>query len=166
MLDSTWDAVDKLEGGPQSVELRTLVNVDHPVGGRLAVPHRVIQKSLNPGEDHLEDAEPAAQPLPCQQVALLRYQRLLGRPQLLNVRHDLQRCVPVTQLVVRVKRDLERVYLHLLGLQSLLLGLRLLTLLAEGAREDVLEGGGVQEVAHLLLGKRLLDQQTEQYRVS
>ena len=83
----------------------------------------VVEAHLDPVEDHLEDGEAAAQPLPCEEVPLPGDLRLLGSAQLLDVRHDLERRV--------------------LRLQPLLLRLRLLPLLAEGPRQDVLEGSRV-----------------------
>ena len=87
---NTWYAVNKLQGGPQPVELRALVNVDDAVSRGFAVPDRVLEESLDPVEDDLEDAEAAAEPLSGQQVSLAGDLRLLGRAQLLNVGDHLQ----------------------------------------------------------------------------
>ena len=46
------------------MELRALVNVDDAVSRGFAVPDRVLEESLDPVEDDLEDAEAAAEPLP------------------------------------------------------------------------------------------------------
>jgi len=59
---SNWNAVDELQGGPEPVELGALVDVDHPVGRRLAVPDGVVQVALNPVENDLEDGEAATKP--------------------------------------------------------------------------------------------------------
>ena len=72
------------------MELRALVDVDDPVGRGLPVPDRVLKEALDPVEDHLEDAEAAAQPLPGEQVALPRNLSLLGCAQFLDIWHNLQ----------------------------------------------------------------------------
>ena len=90
LSSNTWYAVNKLQGGPQPVELRALVNVDDAVSRGLAVPDRVLEESLDPVKDDLEDAEAAAEPLSGEQVSLPGDLRLLGRAQLLNVGDHLQ----------------------------------------------------------------------------
>ena len=42
LIFSDGDAVDKLEGGPEPVELGALVDVHHSIGGRLAMPDGII----------------------------------------------------------------------------------------------------------------------------
>ncbi len=48
-----WNAVDKLQRGPQSVELGALVDVDDPIGGRAALPHGIVQEGLDAVQDYL-----------------------------------------------------------------------------------------------------------------
>ena len=72
------------------MELRALVNVDDAVSRGLAVPDRVLEEALDPVEDDLEDAEAAAEPLPCKEVALPRYLGLLSCTELLDVWDNLQ----------------------------------------------------------------------------
>lgn len=83
------DAVDELQRRPQAVELAALVDVDDPVGRGLALPDGVVQVALDAVENHLEDGEAAAQPLPREEVAFARYLRLLGVAQLFDVDDDL-----------------------------------------------------------------------------
>ena len=89
-LNNTWYTVDKLQGRPESVELRAFVDVDDPVGWRLPMPDSVLEEALDPVEDDLEDAEAAAQPLPGEQVALPRNLSLLSCPEFLDIWHNLQ----------------------------------------------------------------------------
>ena len=72
------------------MELRALVDVDDPVGRGLPVPDRVLEEALDPVENHLEDAEAAAQPLPGEQVALPCNLSLLSCPEFLDIWHNLQ----------------------------------------------------------------------------
>lgn len=72
------DAVDKLHGAPEPVELHTLVDVHDAVGGRRAPPDGVLQVAPDAGQDDLEHGQPAAQPLLGQQVALPSDGDLLG----------------------------------------------------------------------------------------
>lgn len=64
------DAVDKLHGTPQAVELHTLVHMHHAVGGRRTAPHPVLQETADARQDDLEHGEAAAQTLFGQQVPL------------------------------------------------------------------------------------------------
>lgn len=72
------DAVDKLHGAPKAVELHTLVDVHHPVGGRRSTPHAVLQEAADACQDDLEHGEAAAQALFGQQVSLTGNGNLLG----------------------------------------------------------------------------------------
>ena len=54
----------------------------------------------------------------------------------------------------------------LLGLESFLFGLWLLSLLTERSWQNVLERSGVQQITDLILRQRLLDQKTEQNGVT
>ena len=54
----------------------------------------------------------------------------------------------------------------LLGLESFLFGLWLLSLLTERSGQNVLERSGVQQITDLILRQRLLDQKTEQNGVT
>lgn len=47
LMCSYRDAVDKLHGAPQAVELHTLVHVHHPVGGWRSTPHPVLQEAAD-----------------------------------------------------------------------------------------------------------------------
>ena len=87
------DAVDELEGGPQAVELGALVDVDHPVLRGFPVPNGVVEESLDAGEDRREDGEAAAEALPRQEIPFAGDLRLLRVADLVDVLHDLQRCV-------------------------------------------------------------------------
>ena len=84
--------------------------------------------------------------LPREQIPLSCNLCLLGCPQLLDVRNNLKGGI--------------------FRLQSFLFCFWLLSLFAERARKDVLEGGGVQEVANLLLAEGLLDQQAEEHSIA
>ncbi len=64
------DAVHKLHGTPQAVELHTLVNMHHTVGGRRPTPHPVLQETTDARQDDLEHGKTAAQTLFGQQVPL------------------------------------------------------------------------------------------------
>ena len=55
---------------------------------------------------------------------------------------------------------------HLLCLQSFLFGFWLLSLFTEGPGKNVLERSSVEQITDLILGERLLYQQTEQNGVS
>lgn len=75
------DAVDKLHGTPQAVELHALVHVHHAVGGRRPAPHPVLQEAADARQDDLEHGEATAQTLFGQQVALTRNGDLLTKRQ-------------------------------------------------------------------------------------
>lgn len=64
------DAVNKLHGTPEAVELHALVNMHHTVGGRRSAPHAVLQEAADACQDDLEHGEAAAQTLFGQQVSL------------------------------------------------------------------------------------------------
>lgn len=64
------DAVDKLHGAPQAVELHTLVNVHHTVGGRRPAPHPILQEAADACQDDLEHGKATAQTFFGQQVSL------------------------------------------------------------------------------------------------
>ena len=72
------------------MELCALVDIQDSVGWRFSVPYSVLQETLDPVEDDLEDAEAAAEPLPCKEVALPRYLGLLSCTELLDVWDNLQ----------------------------------------------------------------------------
>lgn len=65
-----WDAVNKLHGAPETVELDTLVHVHHTIAGQWATPDGVIQEASHTGEDDFEHGQTTAQPLFGQQVSL------------------------------------------------------------------------------------------------
>lgn len=73
------DAVDKLHGTPQAVELHTLVDVHDPVGGRRATPHPIVQETADACQDDLEHGKAAAKALFGQQVALTCNGNLLDK---------------------------------------------------------------------------------------
>lgn len=75
------DAVDKLHGTPEAVELHTLVNVHHTVGGRRPAPHGVLQEAADARQDDLEHGKAAAQALFGQQVSLTGNGNLLVKQQ-------------------------------------------------------------------------------------
>ncbi len=50
------------------MEFGALVDVDDAVGGRFAVPNRIVQIALDPGQNHLEDREATTKPFAGQQV--------------------------------------------------------------------------------------------------
>lgn len=135
------DAVDELEGGPEPVEFRALVHRENAVDGDRARPDWVVQKGADAIEDHLEDGETAAEPFSGQEVSFPSDERLLGSPQLLDVCNDLEGGVLVFQF--------------------LLFGLQLFPFFHKRPREDVLERGGLQEIAHLLLRHGLLNEEAE-----
>lgn len=64
------NAVDKLHGTPQTMELHTLIDMHHTVGGRRPAPHPVLQEAADTSQDDLEHGKAAAQPLFGQQVPL------------------------------------------------------------------------------------------------
>ena len=72
------------------------------------MPDGVVQESLDPGQNDLEDGEAAAEPLPREEVALFGNLGLFGIPHFVNVLDDLESSV--------------------LGLEALLFGLGLLAL--------------------------------------
>ncbi len=58
------DAVDKLQGRPQTMEFGAFVDVQDTVGGRLALPNGVVEVALDAVENHLKYREAAAEALP------------------------------------------------------------------------------------------------------
>lgn len=72
------NAVDKLHGAPQTVELHALVNVHDAVGGRRPTPHAVVQEAADAGQDDLEHGKAAAKALFGQKVTLACNGDLLG----------------------------------------------------------------------------------------
>jgi hypothetical protein len=83
------DTVDELQGRPQPVELRALVDIDDSVGRRFPVPDGVVQEAFDPGQDHFEDGETAAESFTSQEVSLFCYLGLFGIPHFVNVLNDL-----------------------------------------------------------------------------
>lgn len=72
------NAVDKLHGAPQTVELHALVNVHDAVGGRRPAPHAVVQEAADARQDDLEHGKAAAKALFGQKVTLACNGNLLG----------------------------------------------------------------------------------------
>lgn len=64
------NAVDKLHGAPQTVELHALVDVHDAVGGRRPAPHAVVQEAADARQDDLEHGKAAAKALFGQKVSL------------------------------------------------------------------------------------------------
>lgn len=64
------DAVDKLHGTPQAVELHTLIDMHHTVGGRGPAPHPILQEAADARQDDLEHGKATAQAFFGQQVSL------------------------------------------------------------------------------------------------
>lgn len=54
LVGSHRDAVHKLHGAPQAVELHTLVNVHDAVAGQRPAPDRVLQEAAHSRQDDLE----------------------------------------------------------------------------------------------------------------
>lgn len=73
------DAVDKLHGAPQPVELNTLIHVHDAIGGGRAPPDGVLQVAPDPGQDDLKHGQATAEPLLGQQVTLPSDGNLLGQ---------------------------------------------------------------------------------------
>lgn len=73
------DAVDKLHGAPEAVELHTLVNMHHTVGGRRPAPHAVLQEAAYACQDDFKHGEATAETLFSQQVSLTGNGNLLGK---------------------------------------------------------------------------------------
>ncbi len=78
-MRSHRDAVHKLHGAPQPVELHALVHVHHAVAGQWAAPDWVVQITADASQNDLEYGETAAQPLFRQQVTLTGDGNLLRR---------------------------------------------------------------------------------------
>lgn len=72
------NAVNKLHGTPQAVELHALVYVHHTVGGRRPAPHPVVQEAADARQDDFEHGKAAAQTLFGQQVPLTGNGNLLS----------------------------------------------------------------------------------------
>lgn len=70
LVGSHRDAVHKLHGTPETMELHTLVHVHHAVAGQRPAPDGVIQEASHACEDDLEHGQTAAQPFFGQEVAL------------------------------------------------------------------------------------------------
>lgn len=70
LVGSHRDAVHKLHGTPQTMELHTLVHVHHAIARQRSAPNGVVQEASHPCEDDLEHGQAAAQPLFGQEVAL------------------------------------------------------------------------------------------------
>lgn len=81
LVGSHWDAVDKLHGTPQAVELHALVHMHDAVAGQRPAPDGVLQEATHPRQDDLEHGEAAAEPLLGQQVTLTRDCNLLKKKQ-------------------------------------------------------------------------------------
>ena len=58
--DLTWDTVNELESWPKPVELSALIDIQDTISWRLAVPHCILQETLDSVQDYLEYAEAAA----------------------------------------------------------------------------------------------------------
>lgn len=78
LVCSHGDAVYKLHGTPEAVELHTLVHVHHAVTGQRPAPDRVIQEASHTCKDDFEHGQTAAKPLFGQQVTLTSDGYLLG----------------------------------------------------------------------------------------
>lgn len=63
LVGSYWDAIHKLHGAPETVELHALVDVHHSVAGERAAPDGVLEEAAHTCEDDLEHGQTAAQPL-------------------------------------------------------------------------------------------------------
>lgn len=70
LVGSHRDAVHKLHGAPQAVELHALVHVHDAIAGQRPTPDGVLQEAAHPRQDDLEHGQAAAEPLLGQQVAL------------------------------------------------------------------------------------------------
>lgn len=62
------DAVYKLHGAPEAVELHAFVHMHHTITGQWPTPDGVIQEASHTYEDDLKHGQAAAQPLLGQQV--------------------------------------------------------------------------------------------------
>lgn len=78
LVRADGNAVDKLHGAPQTVELHALVNVHDAVGGRRSAPHAVVQEAADARQDDLEHGKAAAKALFGQKVTLACNGNLLG----------------------------------------------------------------------------------------
>lgn len=63
LVGSHRNAVHKLHGAPEAVELHTLVYVHHAVAGQRPTPHRVLQEASHTCEDNLKHGQTATQTL-------------------------------------------------------------------------------------------------------
>lgn len=77
------DAVNKLHGAPQTMELHALVHVHHTVGGRRPAPHPVIQETADARQDNFKHGKATAKALFGQQVTLTCNCNLLERSHIL-----------------------------------------------------------------------------------
>ncbi len=73
------DAVHKLHGAPEAVELHALIHMHDAVGGGRASPHTVLQEAANTRQDDLKHGQTTAQTLLRQQVSFSCYCNLLNR---------------------------------------------------------------------------------------
>lgn len=73
------DAVHKLHGTPEAVELHALVHMHDAIGGGRASPHAVLQEAANACQDDFKHGQPTAQTLLRQQVSFPRYCNLLRK---------------------------------------------------------------------------------------
>lgn len=81
LVGSHRDAVHKLHGAPQAVELHALVHVHDAVAGQRAAPDGVFQEAAHPRQDDLKHGQAAAESLLGQQVALASDCDLLKKKQ-------------------------------------------------------------------------------------
>lgn len=79
LVCSHGDAVHKLHGAPETVELHALVHVHHAVARQWATPDGVIEETTHTGQDDLEHGEATAQPLFGEQISLASDGYLLWR---------------------------------------------------------------------------------------
>lgn len=70
---SDRNAVDKLDGRPQPVELGAFVHVHDSIGRGLRVPHWLVEEGLDALEDNFKDGQATAKPLPGQKIAVSGY---------------------------------------------------------------------------------------------
>lgn len=78
-MRSHRDAVDKLHGAPEAVELHALIHVHDAIGGGRPAPDRVLQEAADACQDDLKHGQPAAQALLGKQVTLTSNGNLLVR---------------------------------------------------------------------------------------
>lgn len=99
-----WDAVDKLHGTPEPMELHALVHMHDTVAGWRSAPHAVLKKAANACEDNLEHRQAAAQPLLGQQVSFSCYSNLLsGRLSYKYCAQKTSSLFPITYFILHVE---------------------------------------------------------------